>query len=222
MKRVLLFSGGVDSTTRLYELLTSEPSSDLIAMSVFDSIQWNGEHSPELTAASVFAKKLGVRHIKHDISRTRELFAAIPQGAFTAGGKMGGCCSRNQEYAPMSVSTMLLAACTLAASEESPVLEWALNADDVPEKKDREKISQLVDAVEAMVKAEGYRVRLHLPYLEYSKQEVVSLAQSLGVPLAQTMSCLDVSADGTPCGVCQQCISCQQAISSSSRVVQAA
>lgn len=52
---------------------------------------------------------------------------------------------------------------------------------------------------------EGRPIRLHTPLLELSKVEILRLALELGVPVDDTLSCYDPSADGAPCGLCDAC-----------------
>ena len=62
MKSVLLLSGGLDSTTLLYELIAE--GDEVIAL----SIMYGQKHKKEISAAREIAKLAGVKHTVKDIS----------------------------------------------------------------------------------------------------------------------------------------------------------
>ena len=52
---------------------------------------------------------------------------------------------------------------------------------------------------------EGRKFRLFTPLQHLSKVSILLKAHELGVPVDQTISCYDPSADGTACGLCDSC-----------------
>ena len=52
---------------------------------------------------------------------------------------------------------------------------------------------------------EGRTIQVRAPLIDLSKAEIVSLALTLGVDPAETVSCYQPDADGRACGICDAC-----------------
>lgn len=65
---------------------------------------------------------------------------------------------------------------------------------------------EFLDAIaHAMSVGLGRPFRVVAPFSTLHKEDVVSLGRSLGVPLDLTLSCMNPTLDGVPCGRCSKC-----------------
>jgi 7-cyano-7-deazaguanine synthase len=51
----------------------------------------------------------------------------------------------------------------------------------------------------------GHTIELAAPFATMHKEDVIRLGRRLGVPLEQTLSCMNPQADDAPCGRCSKC-----------------
>jgi 7-cyano-7-deazaguanine synthase len=53
---------------------------------------------------------------------------------------------------------------------------------------------------------DGRRMRVHAPLIAMNKRDIITLGTRLGVDYAQTLSCYDPAPDGAACGACDACL----------------
>jgi 7-cyano-7-deazaguanine synthase len=184
-----LMSGGLDSTTLLYDLLDQGHKAHCL---LFD---YGQRHLKELTFAERTCAKLGVKHDR--IMLPRQLFDRCamtkPDGQPLV-GQPTIVPNRNMVLISMAASHALSHGCT--------AVSCAINGDDSEVYPDcrAEFIKNLNFALRA---CHTRRMEVHVPYIVRTKAKVVEIAIRLNVPLSETWSCY--AGDEEPCGRCGAC-----------------
>lgn len=202
-RAVCLFSGGLDSTTVLYDALRRGYHVTALTVS------YGQRHAREIESARRILQPLGVR--SHEItiempwggSSLTDSSLAIPQALADppADDKIPST------YVPARNTIFLSLAGSLAEALEAQVILIGANAVDYSGYPDcrpdfLSKMEQVL-ATGTRAGVNGHPLSIEAPLIKLSKKEIVLLAQSLGVPLEWTWSCYD---GGTrPCGVCDSC-----------------
>lgn len=204
-KAVILFSGGLDSSTTLK--IAMEEGFDVIPLSFL----YNQRHEVEIERAKEIVKFLGLKdHIIVNLD-----FSAI-KGSALVDREME--VPRNREdfegipvtYVPARNTIFLSYALGVAeAGGASDIfigvnhLDYSGYPDCRPEYiKAFEKMANL--ATKAAVTGE-MKFKINTPLINLSKKEIILKAFELGVPLELTHSCYDPE-EGLSCGVCDSCI----------------
>lgn len=179
---VLLYSGGIDSTVLLYDLLTH---GEEVAAVGFDYAQ---RHLyPEASAARRICDDLGVSFTQVKLPQLR-----------------GSALTDRDDDGPVVVPNrnmvMLATAGALAVSYGAASIAIACHAGDYDLFPDCRP-----QFLEEMFRALRYSTGLGLryPYVRLSKVEIVRLGVRLGVPFDQTWSCYREGPE--PCGECLAC-----------------
>lgn len=203
-KAVCLFSGGLDSTTVLYDAVSRGYRA--IAL----SIQYGQVHERELDSARSIAKSL---NIKHEVVKL-----SFPWGGSALLGTQEEIPLRDSDeripsdipptYVPARNTVFLSVAASLAEVEGADVIFIGANAIDYSGYPDCRP--EFLEAMERTLNlgtkagAEGKRLRIEAPLVRLSKREIVELAFRLSVPFEKTWSCY--SGQASPCGLCDSCL----------------
>lgn len=209
MKALVLFSGGVDSTTCLGMAVQKYGKDQVIALSV----SYGQKHLKELEASHKIAKYYEVEHIYLDLAR---IFAysdcsllshseqEIPKESYakqleqTDGTPVS-------TYVPFRNGLFLSSAASIALSKECEVIYYGAHADDAAGSAYPDCSSAFNQAMgEAIYLGSGKQLRIEAPFVDKTKAEVVKIGIELQVPYALTWSCYE----GTekPCGICGTCL----------------
>lgn len=206
-KAVVLFSGGVDSTTVL--AIAQQDGYDCAAIS-FD---YGQRHKYELEVARKLAEQMGVTHhivIPFSLrtiggsSLTSDI--EVPKGRDEADMSI----EIPNTYVPARNTIFLSFALGLAEVVGAFDIFIGANAVDYSGYPDcrpafLKAFEQLADlATKAGVEDEG-RFKVHAPLIYMSKAEIIQTGIDLGVDYGLTHSCYDPSDDGGACGDCDSC-----------------
>lgn len=206
-RAVVLFSGGLDSTTALAHALRE--GFEVYAL----SFRYGQRHAVELQAAERIARAMAVTHRTVDVDLRAfggsALTADIPvpkgrePGQMAAGIPVTYVPARNTIF----LSFALAWAETLGASD----IFIGVNALDYSGYPDcrPEYIAAFQRMADLATKAgvEGRQnLMIHTPLIHLTKAEIIRLGLSLGIDYSQTSSCYDPSADGLACGQCDACL----------------
>ena len=197
-KVVVLFSGGMDSTTLIYSLL--DAGKDVSGI----SINYGQKHVRELIAASEIAKKLTIPLEIVDLRSITKLIdtgsltnknIAVPEGHYEA-NSMKATIVPNRNMIMLSIATGW--AITLKAKE----VAYAAHAGDHTIYPDcrPEFIDAMAKAIEL---GDDLGVKLTTPFKSFSKSEICKLGHKLGVPFELTWSCY--KGQDKHCGKCGTC-----------------
>lgn len=203
-KAVILFSGGLDSTTCV--AYAKSLGFDCYAL----SFQYGQRHSVELTAAKKIARYFNVTHKIFNIDVNQFGGSALTDMALEVPEY-----DENSHHIPI---TYVPARNTIFLSI---ALAWAevLNAKDIfigvshvdysgyPDCR-LEYIAafqQLANLATKFGVEEG-GIHIHTPIIQLSKAETIKLGYDLGVDYAMTVSCYQADEAGRACGKCDSCM----------------
>lgn len=209
-KAVILFSGGLDSTTVLYNTLNQGFIVDAL------SFQYHQKHKIELEYSKKLAQKAGVR--KHVIIKLDPTFgdssALLGHGQIPKNRKN---LSRENDipatYVPARNLIFLSMAAGYAESHHIKNIFIGVNSVDYSGYPDCRP-----DFIESFTKTAnlgtktgriGEGITIHTPLAGLTKKEIIELGMTLKVPYGMTWSCYDPVIDSqgkvTPCKICDSC-----------------
>ncbi|TGK01424.1 7-cyano-7-deazaguanine synthase QueC [Leptospira langatensis] len=202
-KAVVLFSGGLDSTTCLYKAIQDGYSPTAL------SFDYNQKHKEELRSAKKIAKLLGIPHLIQKLqpdffqgSSLTEKKIRVPKNAL-------GHTKIPNTYVPGRNILFLSFGVSLAEGISAERLYIGVNALDYSGYPDcrPEFIKAYAEAIRLGTKmgAEGNPLEICTPLQYLDKKEIVLLGSRLGVPFSLTHSCYD-PIQGKPCGKCDSCL----------------
>lgn len=203
-KAVVLFSGGLDSTTVL--AMAFEQGFEPFPL----TIAYGQRHRIEVEAARRVARALGASAPKvvsidlaalggsaltddYDVPKDREEMDGIPI-----------------TYVPARNTIMLAVALGYAEVIEADHLFLGVNAVDYSGYPDCRpafvaKFEELANLATKRAD-EGRRISIQAPLMHWSKREIIQAGLALGVDYGLTHSCYDPAIDGRPCGHCDACL----------------
>ena len=211
---VILFSGGLDSTTIL--ALAKHLGYRCYALSV----NYGQKHSSELGAAKQIASSLGVE--RHEI-----IHLDLPRfgGSALTDHSLHIPTSNDQAnlnsnrpvipitYVPARNTIMLSLALAWAESISSLDIFYGANAVDYsgypdcrPEYvRSFEVMANLATKAGVESLDPGNSFRIHAPIIQMSKAQIIRLGAEMGINYSQTVSCYQANTNGEACGICESC-----------------
>ena len=203
MKAVLVYSGGLDSTTLLYEY------KDSIALAV--SFDYGSKHNkPELEYAALNCKRLGIRHLVIPLEFMGKYFRSdlligggdIPEGSYADE-------NMKSTVVPFRNGIMLSIAAGLAESYELDTIMLANHSGDHAIYPDCRP--EFIEGMAAAVEAGTYNgVKVVSPYCNMTKREIALRGRELGVDFSLTYSCY--KGGEKHCGKCGTCVERKEAL----------
>ena len=203
MKAVLVYSGGLDSTTLLYEY------KDSIALAV--SFDYGSKHNKrELEFAALNCKRLGIRHLVIPLEFMGRYFKSdlligggdIPEGSYADE-------NMKSTVVPFRNGIMLSIAAGLAESYELDAIMLANHSGDHAIYPDCRP--EFIEGMAAAVEAGTYNgVKVVSPYCNMTKREIALRGRELGVDFSLTYSCY--KGGEKHCGRCGTCVERREAL----------
>ena len=200
---LLVYSGGMDSTTMLYEY------QERIALAL--SFHYGSNHNDkELAFAKLHCQRLGIEHIIIPLSFIKEHFRssllagseAIPEGNYDEE-------NMKSTVVPFRNGIMLAIAAGMAENRGLQYIMLANHGGDHAIYPDCRP--QFVNAMDQAVCAGTWNnVRLLTPYTNISKAEIARHGLQLGINYDETWSCY--KGGDKPCGVCGTCREREEAL----------
>ena len=182
MKAVLIYSGGLDSTTLLYEY------KDSIALAV--TFDYGSKHNArEIAYARENCKRLGIKHLVIPLAFIGQYFKSdlllgggeIPEGSYADD-------NMKSTVVPFRNGIMLAIAAGLAESYELDAVMLANHSGDHAIYPDCRP--EFVDAFAAAVEAGTYNgVKVVSPYCNIDKRAIALRGKALGLDYSLTYSC---------------------------------
>lgn len=209
MKALVLFSGGVDSTTCLGMAVDQYGKENVVALSV----SYGQKHTKEIEASEKIVEYYGVEHLYLDLAK---IFAysdcsllahsdqEIPKEAYAQQlEKMDG--KPVSTYVPFRNGLFLSSAASIAISKNCNVIYYGAHSDDAAGNAYPDCSSAFNQAMgDAIYLGSGRQVKIEAPFVDKTKAEVVRIGLDLKVPYEMTWSCYE--GQEKPCGVCGTCI----------------
>ena len=209
MKALVLFSGGVDSTTCLGMAIDKYGKENVTALSV----SYGQKHTKEIEASCKIAEYHGVEHLYLDLAKIFEYSDCsllshsdkeIPQESYAEQlTKTDG--KPVSTYVPFRNGLFLASAASLAISKECEVIYYGAHADDAAGNAYPDCSSAFNRAInDAIFIGSGNQCRVEAPFVGLTKAQVVKIGLDLKVPYELTWSCYE--GQEKPCGKCGTCI----------------
>ena len=206
MKSILIYSGGLDSTTALYQLLNTGDEVKCLG------IDYGQRHRKELTYAANICHKLGVEFKIADLRDVGYMFLAgssqtspeiaVPQGHYEAE-------SMKQTVVPNRNMIMLSVAIGWAVSLKYDRVVYAAHGGDHAIYPDcRPEFADLIDRAARI--CDWHPIYLERPFIHMSKAAIAQYAKEMGVPIEDTWSCYE--GRELHCGKCGTCVERIEAI----------
>ena len=200
---VLILSGGVDSTTLLYD------EQERIALAI--SFDYGSKHNKrEIPFAQLHCQRLGIRHIvipldfmtRYFVSSLLEGGEDIPEGHYADE-------NMKSTVVPFRNGIMLSIAVGIAESNGLRYVMMANHGGDHTIYPDCRP--EFVEAFDAATHAGTFNgVRLLSPYCNMTKGQIAARGKALGIDYAETWSCYR---GGTKhCGKCGTCVERREAL----------
>ena len=209
MKALVLFSGGVDSTTCLAIAVKEYGAEEVLALSVY----YGQKHSRELEAAEKIAAHYGVQLKKLDLAlifadSDCSLLAGsdkeIPMESYSEQLRETGGAPVST-YVPFRNGLFLSSAASIALSHGCEVIYYGAHSDDAAGNAYPDCSSDFNDAINrAIYLGSGCQLRVEAPFIGLTKAQVVKKGLELNVHYELTWSCYE--GGSRPCGKCGTCI----------------
>lgn len=208
MKAMVLFSGGVDSTTCLALAVKKHGAENVIAL----SISYGQKHNKEIKSAEKLTKYYGVKWQTLDLSLIfkdsncsllKNSNDEIPKESYSEQLlKTNG--SPVSTYVPFRNGLFLASAASIALSNGCNVIYYGPHADDAAGNAYPDCSSVFNDAMaKAIYEGSGQQVSIEAPFVNMTKKDIVKLGLELKVPYELTWSCYE--GGDKPCGICGTC-----------------
>lgn len=208
MKALVLFSGGVDSTTCLAIAVKKYGSANVIALSV----SYGQKHNKELEAARKIARFYKVVHKELNLAKIFEdsncsLLSSssddIPKKSYSDQLKQT-CGAPVSTYVPFRNGLFLSAAASIALSNGCAEIYYGAHSDDAAGNAYPDCSSEFNDAINnAIYIGSGKQLKVLAPFVGMTKADVIKEGTGLSVPYELTWSCYE--GGEKPCGVCGTC-----------------
>ena len=203
-KSVVVFSGGLDSTTLIYHL---RAEGHLIwALSV----NYGQRHSRELEAARHIAKSLGIEHRILDLAGLASLLGNNALTDHTVAVPHGEYSSKTIPVTTVPNRNMILLAIATgwAVAAQCDSVAFGAHAGEYTPYPDCQP--QFAAAMNAATHVcNDTPIEVLSPFVRWSKADIVRRGTELGVPFQLTWSCYE--GGELPCGNCATCVDRLQA-----------
>jgi len=204
MKTVVIFSGGMDSTVLVYDLIAR---GDIVKVL---SVDYGQRHAKEIECAKRIAARLGIEHRVADLRGISSLLAgssltspevAVPDGHYAEE-------NMKATVVPNRNMIMLAVAAGWAISLRFDEVAFGAHGGDHAIYPDCR--AEFADAMDnALRLADWHPVSLSRPFVKMAKADIVARGLELRVPFECTWSCY--KGEDHHCGVCGTCVERREA-----------
>lgn len=204
MKSVAIFSGGLDSTVLLHELLAA--GDEVLAL----SIDYGQRHRIELEYARRTVEKLGISWQRADLSAVAPLLAGSSQTSSDIAVPHGHYAEETMKLTvvPNRNMIMLAVAGGWAISLKADRLAYGAHTGDHAIYPDCRP--EFVAAMRnALSLADWHHLELFCPFLHLDKAGIVARGAELGADFSSTYSCYE--GGDVHCGACGTCVERREA-----------
>ena len=207
MRALVLFSGGLDSTTSLALAINQYGKENVVAL----SISYGQKHIKEIKASNDIAAYYGVEHIYLDLSKIFEYSNCsllshsneeIPKGDYKEQLEKKDVLTT---YVPYRNGLFLSSAAAIAISKDCDVIYYGAHMDDSNNDAYPDCSAEFTKAInDAIYIGSGKKVKVVGPFVGMHKKDIVKIGTELNVPYELTWSCYE--GHDKACGKCGTCI----------------
>lgn len=204
MKKIIILSGGMDSTTLLYDVVKTYGAKNVIAL----SFNYGSRHNElELDCAKESCKKLKVKYALLDIEPIMSSFNS-DSALLVKSGKVipkGHYENKNMKktVVPFRNGILLSLAAGFAEANKANTVFYGAHAGDheiYPDcRKDFTKTFS-----KAVTLGTYNQIRIEAPYTKLDKYGILKIGAVLGVDYSKTHTCYNPK-EGVSCGKCGSC-----------------
>lgn len=194
MRVLVLFSGGVDSTTCLGLAVDKYGRENVTALSVF----YGQKHKKEIEASEKIAEYYQVEHLYLDLEKVFSYSDCsllshsdqeIPREAYAEQLKKTDG-KPVSTYVPFRNGLFLSCAASIALSKGCSMIYYGAHSDDAAGNAYPDCSEAFNEAMgQAIYLGSGNQLRIEAPFVTWTKAELVELGLGLGVPYELTWSC---------------------------------
>lgn len=208
-KALVLFSGGLDSSTCLAMAVNKYGAENVVALSVF----YGQKHRKEIEASNKVAKFYKTEHIYMDLSQIfRYSDCSLLDGSKREIPKESYAEQLNESegepvstYVPFRNGLFISAAASVALSKGCSVIYYGAHSDDAAGSAYPDCSDEFNSAIgQAVYIGSGKKLKIEAPFVNFTKADIVRTGIELGVPYELTWSCYE--GGEKPCGKCGTCI----------------
>lgn len=202
LKALVLFSGGLDSTTTL--AIAKAERYDVMAL----TINYQQRHNFEIKASKKILSKIpNIKHIIFNIDLSKIGGSALTDNQIDVPtNKTSGI---PITYVPARNTIFLSIATSFAEKYSIPNIFIGVNAVDYSGYPDcrPEFISSFEDTINLGTKfgIEKGKLIINTPLINMSKKDIIKYGYSLGIDYSLTVSCYNLDNHGRACGSCDSC-----------------
>ena len=201
-KVLVLFSGGLDSTTAL--AIAQSKGYKITAL----TINYKQRHDYEITASkNIIASYSDISHIIFDIDLTRIGGSALTDSSINVPSEESSGIPIT--YVPARNTIFLSIAASYAEKLKISEIYIGVNAIDYSGYPDCRP--DFIASLEKMINlgtksgSEGSSFKIITPLINMTKAEIIKTGLNLGVDYSDTVSCYSLSNSGKACGNCDSC-----------------
>jgi len=210
MNKIVLFSGGLDSTVLLYDVVKRNGAENVIALSMF----YGQKHAKEQEYADATCKELDVQLINLDMSTIFQFntnSSALLTGSTqkiehkSYAEQLAEKPGTVSAYVPFRNGLFLSAAASVALQFEANEIYYGAHADDAAGNAYPDCTLEFIKFMQLAIDfGSGKQTTLIAPFAKWNKAQIVALGKTLEVDFNKTWSCYE--GKRKPCGTCGTCI----------------
>ena len=209
MKALVLFSGGLDSSTCLALAVKKHGRENVTALSIY----YGQKHDKEIKAADAVCEHYNVEHITLDLSTMFQFSdctllqhsdGEIPEESYAEQlAKTDG--KPVSTYVPFRNGLFLSSASAIALSKGCSKIYYGAHSDDAAGNAYPDCSEAFNNAMNtAIYEGSGKQLTIEAPFINLTKAQVVNKGLEIGVPYELTWSCYE--GHEKACGKCGTCI----------------
>jgi 7-cyano-7-deazaguanine synthase len=212
MKALILFSGGLDSTTMLAMAVKKYGAENCAALSLY----YGQRHAKEIKAAKKIAKYYKVKRYSLDVSKIfqksecallKGRIEQIQNGSYEEQLRTREAVTT---YVPYRNGLFLSIAASMALSLGCDIICYGAHRDDAAGDAYPDCSEAFNEAIKtAVYLGSGKKITVYAPFIDKKKSDIVKIGTELKVPYEMTWSCY--KGEKRPCGVCGTCIDRREA-----------
>ena len=200
-KALILFSGGLDSTTVLHHAITK--GYDCISL----TIDYNQRHSYEIESSQKYLKNLKLKGYVFKIDLTQIGGSALTDNAINVPTEMN--IGIPVTYVPARNTIFLSIASAYAEKMGIDQIFIGVNQIDYSGYPDCRP--DFIDSFKTTINlgtktgVDGKQLEINTPLINMSKKDIIKYGYEMGIDYSQTVSCYQLDNNGNACGHCDAC-----------------
>ena len=200
-KALILFSGGLDSTTVLHHAITK--GYDCISL----TIDYNQRHSYEIESSQKYLKNLKLKGYVFKIDLTQIGGSALTDNAINVPTEMN--IGIPVTYVPARNTIFLYIASAYAEKMGIDQIFIGVNQIDYSGYPDCRP--DFIDSFKTTINlgtktgVDGKQLEINTPLINMSKKDIIKYGHDMGIDYSQTVSCYQLDNNGNACGHCDAC-----------------